>query len=350
MLRSLLISIVYWTAFLMVLVTVRFVGIEFFTGQELGFPLHLAYTNSVPGGIIMGVIWAAVNRIDQKWSLLALRSFGGTVALKTLVYFLIIVLVMFLGAWVGSGSITYARDYTIAPLAIGNIVASLIAVFLFVFFEQMDRKMGPGILLKYLTGRYYNPREEERIFMFLDLKSSTAITERIGHRQYSKLIQECYSLLTKPLTDHAGEIYQYVGDEAVISWSAEVGLENGDCLGFYFSYETELSKRREHFQDLYGEVPQFKAGVSIGPVMAVEVGELKSEIAYHGDVLNATARVQGYCNQLNENLLMTEALYDRLADRHDYEVSRLGEFELRGKEVHVALFGVRYGDKKEAPR
>ena len=85
----------------------------------------------------------------------------------------------------------------------------------------MDRKLGPGILFQYLTGKYFKPREEERIFMFMDLKSSTAIAEKAGHIMYSKLIQDCYQELTTPVKDNKGEIYQYVGDEVVICWKTK---------------------------------------------------------------------------------------------------------------------------------
>lgn len=38
-----------------------------------------------------------------------------------------------------------------------------------VFFRQLDRLLGPGVLLRYISGRYHRPRREARIFMFVDL-------------------------------------------------------------------------------------------------------------------------------------------------------------------------------------
>ncbi len=49
-----------------------------------------------------------------------------------------------------------------------------------VFFRQLDRLLGPGVLLRYVLGRYHQPRRERRIFMFLDLKSSTSLAEALG--------------------------------------------------------------------------------------------------------------------------------------------------------------------------
>jgi len=38
-----------------------------------------------------------------------------------------------------------------------------------VFFEQLSRKLGPGVLAGWLLGRYRQPRCEERIFMLIRL-------------------------------------------------------------------------------------------------------------------------------------------------------------------------------------
>ena len=340
MLKSLLLSITYWTCFLMIVVTVRFVGIEFFTGADLGFPLYLIYLNSLPGGILMGLIWVIVEIAYNNWSGSKKLSFGITIFLKTIIYFLMFIAVMFLASWIGGGSIEYAIGYTLSPIAVGNVLASFIGAFAFVFLHQMDKKLGPGILLKYLTGKYFKPREEERIFMFMDLKSSTAIAEKVGHLIYSNLIQDCYLELTRPIKDNKGEIYQYVGDEVVISWQMKYGLEKLNCLNFFYDYKVALESKRTYFLEKYNVFPEFKAGVSAGSVMAVEVGELKTEIAFHGDVLNTASRVQNYCNLLKEQFLATETLVKLFPTNDKFLFSELGAFELRGKEKNVTLFGV----------
>ena len=109
--------------------------------------------------------------------------------------------------------------------------------------------MGPGILAEYLMGKYFNPREEDRIFLFIDLKSSTSIAEKIGHKTYSSLLQECFENLTKPIIKYKGQVYQYVGDEVVITWKTNEGIKELNCLGFFFSYLQELEKKRRYFNE-----------------------------------------------------------------------------------------------------
>ena len=84
--------------------------------------------------------------------------------------------------------------------------------------------LGKGNLLKIVTGQFYVPKEDRRIFMFLDLRSSTAVAERLGHVQYSLLIQDCFRDLAV-VEDFMAEVYQYVGDEAVLVWKIEEGCD-----------------------------------------------------------------------------------------------------------------------------
>ena len=62
--------------------------------------------------------------------------------------------------------------------------------------------------------------------MFLDLKSSTTHAEQLGHIKYSQLIQDCFYELTEVVTRREAQIYQYVGDEIVLTWPYEKGIKN----------------------------------------------------------------------------------------------------------------------------
>ena len=76
-------------------------------------------------------------------------------------------------------------------------------------------------------------------------------------------------------------------------------------------------------------------------MMAGEVGVVKRDIAYSGDVLNTTARIQSMCNELGVNVLLSQFLLDKLALRsHLFNPKRIGEMLLRGKEEKVTLYTV----------
>jgi adenylate cyclase len=142
------------------------------------------------------------------------------------------------------------------------------------------------------------------------------------------------------LAEYNAEIYQYVGDEIVLSWRITEGMRQLACLRFYFACVRQFEKRKEYYIDRYGMVPFFKAGVHLGPVMAVEIGEIKRDIAYHGDTLNTAARIQGLCNTYQQQLLISNLFCEHEDFERLFVAASLGEVMLKGKKLGVEIFGV----------
>jgi len=236
------------------------------------------------------------------------------------------------GKFILSSSFSKTAPVIIAYTAFVSILFGLI--------RQTDAMVGSGMLRKLLVGKYHHPKEEERIFMFLDLKSSTTYAERLGHILYSELIQDCFYDLTDALQEHEVEVYQYVGDEAVLTWHIPQGLKNGNCLGAFFTFEQTIQARADYYFNKYDLVPVFKAGGNMGLVMTAEVGVVKKEIAYHSDVLNTAARIQSCCNPLGHRLLISEYLYNQLPMLPDYKFEEVGAVSLKGKTQKVNIFSV----------
>lgn len=223
----------------------------------------------------------------------------------------------------------YARSFVVWLLImLGTLVVLMV-----------NDKYGPGVFKDFLLGKYFHPKREERIFMFLDLRSSTTIAERLGEEKYFNFIKDVFRDSTPSILDSKGEIYQYVGDEIVVSWKMENGQKNANCLRCFFDVQQELIRNYAYYQKKYGVKPEFKAGLHYGFVMAGEVGVVKRDIAFSGDVLNTTARIQSKCNELKVNVLFSKYLLDKLAlPPHVFEPRRMGDMLLRGKNQTVVLY------------
>jgi adenylate cyclase len=211
------------------------------------------------------------------------------------------------------------------------------------FMLQVSDKFGPGILWKFITGKYYHPRQEERIFMFLDLKSSTTIAEKMSSNNFFQLLKEIFNDITEPILNSYGEIYQYVGDEVVISWPVEKGLMNNNCLLCFFRIQQALEERRKYYVKIYGLLPSFKAGLHIGEATVGEIGIIKKDIVYSGDVLNTTSRIEGQCNNYHADILLSSELLKRMQLNGDYQKVALGEIPLKGKSEKIVLYTINNG-------
>jgi adenylate cyclase len=208
------------------------------------------------------------------------------------------------------------------------------------FINQANKKYGPGILLPLLLGKYRKPKEEERFFLFMDLKSSTSIAEKLGHLDYSSLIRDSFMDINSVIPEYNANIYQYAGDEVIITWTIEEGMKNFSCIQFFFACEERFNKRSTHYLKHYGQVPEFKAGLHMGKVTVVEIGDIKRDIAYHGDTLNTAARIQSVCNQYNKRFLTSTYVWEKTGIEKYYKTESIGMVPLRGKSKPVEIASI----------
>lgn len=194
--------------------------------------------------------------------------------------------------------------------------------------------------LAYLTGRYNKPRQEMRIFMFLDMRSSTTIAEQLGHVKYFQLLNELYTDITDPIVYSRGEIYQYVGDEISVSWPLRRGVRKQRCIRCFIDIRAKLKKRERHYLERYGLVPMFKAGFHYGEVTTGEVGVVKKERIFSGDVVNTAARIQNSCNAHGVDNLISKELLNILHLPAIYPVREIGSIVLKGKRDPMVLYSL----------
>jgi adenylate cyclase len=217
------------------------------------------------------------------------------------------------------------------------ISTGMVMYMVIVFFRQLNRLLGPGVLGRYLMGKYHQPRRETRIFMFLDLKSSTTLADELGHERYYGLVNEFFRDISAPVLDNGGEIYEYIGDEAVITWKEARGIREASCLKFFFDLDAVIAHKRQHYLDRFGVVPEYKAGVHLGEVITAEIGDLKRGLVFNGDVLNTGARIQGECGRLDRRLVVSAPIVERLKLPQGYTPEPMGPVSLRGKAEPIEL-------------
>lgn len=298
----------------------------------VGFPLGLVF------GLLELFLFPKAETRFRQW------PFTKILILKTLLYTAVIYVVTVAFAIIGG--LIEGRKMSELPSVLASfdrlilVVYGLVIYGLLLFFLQINNLLGEGILWKFIRGKYHKPREEERIFMFLDMKSSTTIAEQLGHVRFYTLLNELFHEISQPVLQTRAEIYQYVGDEVVLTWEMDHGLQNSNCLKTFFMFQENLLKHSEDYLNNFGIKPEFKAGLHFGKVVSAQIGDLKREIVYNGDVLNTTARIQDECNKYQRSCLVSGALKNRLKQINGFQWERIDAVTLRGKETEVELFSV----------
>lgn len=206
-------------------------------------------------------------------------------------------------------------------------------------FVEINDKYSPGVFIDFLTGKYRQAKKENRIVMFIDLKDSTPIAEKLGHEHYFGFIREFIKMISLAIIDHQGLIYQYVGDEIVVSWLSS----KRNCrkaLATVVDARKNIQKRSEWFRRKYDIIPEFRVGIHSGDVTIGEIGIVKKDLAMSGDTMNTSARIRSACNERNQKFLVSKEFVEcaRLQPMH---AEYLGDFELKGKSEHVALYSLK---------
>lgn len=219
------------------------------------------------------------------------------------------------------------------------ITWTLISTFTIIILQVND-KYGQGVFFNMLMGKYHQPKNEKRVFMFMDMRSSTKIAEELGHLNYFNLLNELIEQITEPIINYEGEIYQYVGDEVVITWLLDNGIAKENCLKCFFAIQDKIRRNADYFKGKYAYVPHFKAGIHCGDVTTGEIGTYKKEIVFTGDTVNTTSRIQAKCNELGEQLLVSDSVVKWIDKSPDYNFREMATMELRGKSQPVKIYAV----------
>jgi adenylate cyclase len=212
--------------------------------------------------------------------------------------------------------------------------------FLINFFKAVKKKVGRGNFRSWALGMLNKPLEQERIFMFIDMKKSTTLAEKLGHKKFSHLIQDVFNDLSV-VDNYHGEIYQYLGDGAIVSWTMKQGINRNHFLKAYFAFTRVIYRRRRYYKRKYGELPAFKAGAHCGKVMVLQVGQIRRDISYNGDTINTAARIEAKCTELRQEMLISGQLYDSLRDESGFSMKHVDKLKLKGKRKGIDIYKVK---------
>lgn len=208
------------------------------------------------------------------------------------------------------------------------------------FMDELHRKLGRDAIYNLVLGKYHRVKQEDRIFLFVDLNNSTDIAEEMGELEYSHFLQDYFYDISEPIARYFGRVYQYVGDEVVVTWPLKKGARYAVCVRCFFALQKQIKRYREHYEKRYGRVPEFKAALHGGAVVVSEVGKYKSEIAYHGDVLNTTARMLSKCHELESGLLVSDWVIKQVELPGYLREDLLGTYRLKGKQQEIEIHSV----------
>jgi len=297
-------------------------------------------------GVSFGLMFGVITLFTNK-EYIRKKSIGTIVLIKTVLYILAIIISQY---FVYAIYITFnivskdillemqnQLDYRfLLAMSIYFFMVILLINTVLVFYH----KLGYGELINIITGKYRKPKQEYRVFMLLDMKDSTKNAEMLGNSKYSQLIQNCIHDLTDLIILYKANVYQYVGDEIALTWNVDISNSRINAIKLFFAFQQTLQSKSDQYMKKYSIVPEFKAGVDEGMVTVTEVGDIKRDLAYHGEVLHTAARLEKMCNNLGNKILITNELRENIDITKGFDVVYMGDHLLRGKTLKEKVYGI----------
>lgn len=231
------------------------------------------------------------------------------------------------------------NDMFQTKLLLRKILYWLILLVITQLYVEINEKYSPGVFLDIIRGKYMQPKIEKRIVMFMDLKDSTPIAEKLGHVENFKFISDFIFDVSMALIEHDGRIYQYVGDEIVVSWLF-TKRNAQKCLNSIIEARRNLQRHGGRFRRKYDIIPEFRVGVHMGEVTVGQIGVIKKDLAMSGDTMNTAARIRSACTELNQKFLMSKDFMEN-SGLTGWQGESLGIVDLKGKAEGIELFSIK---------
>jgi adenylate cyclase len=310
---------------------------------------YFSYSVSPPGSSLMVVLFVGVlTSLIIATPLLFLELRSEQIALlrrlrrlPLVIYFgirVVIYLVVIIGGLLLSRFITspIAHD----PLSVdavfrSSIVFSTIMSVAANLIFAMGGLLGFGTLKNLLTGRYVQPKREERAFLLIDMRDSTSLAERLGPVLFHELLNDFFRDVADAALECDAEIHKYVGDEVILTWTSAITL--GDCLACPFIARDFMEANRQSYLKRFGAVPSFRAALHYGEIVAGEIGDVRREIAYVGDTLNVAARLLDAAKTLGHDVLVSADLLERASLPTGIKAEPLPTLTVRGRAAPLGI-------------
>jgi predicted ATPase/class 3 adenylate cyclase len=174
-------------------------------------------------------------------------------------------------------------------------------------------------------------------FIFVDLKGSTALTERIDQEAMSEIKKRYFTVMAAQIERHGGTVEKYIGDAIMAVFGIPRAHEDDALRAVRAAHgmQRELTQLNVEFLRFYGVELANRTGVNTGEVVANVDPSANQQLAT-GDTVNVAARLEQAAPE-NE-ILIGETTFE-LVRRH-VDVEAVEPLELKGKSERVAAYRV----------
>jgi len=203
--------------------------------------------------------------------------------------------------------------------------------------------IGIETLFHLTVGTYHRPVLQEKVLVFLDINNSTALAEQLGAVRTKSLVGKFLFDISKPITDHGGEIYLYKGDGLIALWDWHDAIRGNRILRTIDAVFATIARERGEYLEQFGVVPSFRIGVHGGEVVVSEQGDTKRAIGVYGSTINIAARMEEAAKAHHIACAMSGDIAENLVD-DEGRLIPIGHERIRGSSAEIPIYEYRVAE------
>jgi class 3 adenylate cyclase len=233
--------------------------------------------------------------------------------------------------------VPYGRLPVVIPVVIAFSVIGIVVM-------RTAHFIGIETLFHLTVGTYHRPVLQEKVLVFLDINNSTALAEELGAVRTKSLVGKFLFDISKPITDHGGEIYLYKGDGLIALWDWREAVRDNRILRTIDAVFATIRREQREYLEQFGVVPSFRIGVHGGEVVVSEQGDTKRAIGVYGTTINIAARMEEAAKTHNVACAISGDVAENLRGE-EARLIPIGHEKLRGSAVEMPIYEYRVADK-----
>jgi adenylate cyclase len=270
------------------------------------------------------------------------RWFRNIHPLLSIVIYTIVVTILFLLAVNLTHLLLYRLYPTPVPYSRLPFVLPIILAFSVIGIVVMRAVHFIGIdtLFHLMIGTYHRPVVEQKVLVFIDINNSTALAERLGALKIKSLVGKFLFDISKPITDHGGEIYLYKGDGLIAIWDWHEAVRHDKILRAIDAVFAAVRRERSAYMAQFGVVPSFRIGIHGGDVVVSEQGDTKRSIGIYGSTINIASRMEEAAKAHGVACAVSGDLVRALADPA-HRLQPIGSEMVKGISTEIPIFEYR---------
>jgi adenylate cyclase len=317
---------------------------------EQGTSKIYPFINGVLAGLVIGLVIGCYEiylfhpRLHQS-SFLRLLFLRVTIYMVTITLVILVIVTInrayrhdqsFFEALISEESQIYLRDGKFERAIAFTFFISLTANFT----RLISFKIGRGMLLNFILGVYHKPQLVKRAFLFLQIKNASPILEQFNIELYHNFLNRIYQEISLAVMRNHGYIYEYVDNQIIAYWKSNKQPAWEQHLVNCYTEIKFMMDTEPYFKETFNLTPVIVGAAHGGEVIQAEIGELKTEIVFQGDVLNTTSRILALAVNSNSDLIVSDYLIDNL-QQAKYNLVPLEKTLLQGKHHEINLYALQ---------